>query len=163
MPLEWGIKRNIENSLYLFLIDKVDDESVTDFNNVNIPIRVGRKESKDWTLPCITVYLDNQTSERAEVGTNNRLKSYLIIMDIFATTEGERQDLSDWLEETVNDGFRYLTMAPSTNDPQSPIQVAGGLVSVNFVTNTRVALGQNVNPEDSHRHRISINTWISGS
>jgi len=163
MPLEWRTSRNIENSLYVFLTDQVDENSVTDSNNVNIPIRVGRKVSKDWTLPCITIYLDDKTSERAEVGSNNRLKSYLIIMDIYATNEGERLDLSDWLEETVNNGFRYFSMLPSTSGPQTPIQTACGLVEVNFVTNARVALGQNVDPEDAHRHRISINTWISGN
>ena len=163
MPLEWGIKRNIENSLYVFLTDKIDENNVTDSNNDKILIRVGRKVSKDWTLPCITIYLDDTTSERAEVGSNNRLKSYLIIMDIYATNDGERLDLSDWLEKIVENGFRYFSMLPSTSGPQTPIQTAGGLVEVNFVTNARVALGQNVDPEDAHRHRISINTWISGN
>jgi len=161
--LAWQISRNIENSLYEFLTDRVIDDSVTDANGVDIPIRVGRKEGNDWTLPCISIYLDTKTLSRAEIGSNNRLKLYLIIMDIYATNEGERQDLADWLETAVNDGFRYFSIAPSTLDPQDPIRVAGGLVEVNFLTNARVALGQNVDLEDAHRHRISINTWISGS
>jgi len=161
--LPWQISRNIENSLYEFLLDKVTEDSVTDINGNDISIRVGRKEDKDWTLPCITVYLDSKSLERAEIGSNNRLKTYLIIMDIYATNEGERQDLADWLEETVNNGFRYYSMVASSLTPNTPIKTAGGLVEVNFLTNARVALGQNIDQEDAHRHRISINTWISGS
>ena len=58
--LAWGKYRNLENSLYEFLDDKVTDDSVTDINDVLIPIRVGRKRDNDWTLPCITVYVDNE-------------------------------------------------------------------------------------------------------
>ena len=161
--LAWGLYRNLENSLYEFLTDKVTDDSVTDINDVLIPIRVGRKRDNDWTLPCITVYMDNETAERAEIGSNNRLEKYLIIIDIYATNEGERMDLANWLKDTINDGFRYFSIIPSKSDPQNPIKVSGGLVEVNFLTNARVALGQNVDLEDSHRHRISINTWISGT
>ena len=161
--LAWGRCRNIENSLKDFLTTQVVADSVTDINGVAVPIRVGRKEDNDWSLPCITVYLDNETAERAYIGSNQRLDSFLIIIDIFATNEGERLDLANWLKDTINDGFRYYAYTPSELDPQNPTKVAGGLVNINFLTNSRVALGQNVNIEDAHRHRISVTTWISGS
>lgn len=161
--LSWGITRNIENSLQEFLTAQVTTDSVTDINGIAVPIRVGRKEDNDWSLPCITVYVDNEVSPRAEIGSNNRLDSYLIIMDIFTTNEGERQDLAVWLKNSINNGFRYYAYTPSESTPLVPTKVAGGLVEVNFLTNARVALGQNVSIEDSHRHRISINTWISGT
>lgn len=161
--LAWQTYRCIENSLKDFLTTKVSDDSVTDINGVAVPIRVGRKEDNDWTLPCITFYLDNETAERAFVGSNQRLNSYLIIIDIFATNEGERLDLAQWLKDTINDGFRYYTYTPSASTPNVPTKVAGGLVNINFLTNSRVALGQNVDKEDAHRHRISVTTWISGS
>ena len=161
--LPWQVSRNIESSLKEFLIGAVADDSVTDIKGVAVPVRVGRKEDSDWTLPCITIYLDKKDSPRGFVGSNTRLKTYVIIIDIFATNEGERGDLADWLEEAINNGFRYYAYTPSESTPQTPTKVAGGLVELNFLTNARVALGQNVSDEDSHRHRISINTWISGS
>jgi len=161
--LDWGIYRNIENSLKDFLTEKVTEDSVTDINGTEVPVRVGRKTDNDWTLPCITVYLDNEIAERAFVGSNQRFDSYLLMIDIFATNEGERLDLAGWVKSTINDGFRYYASTPNESDPYNPTKVAGGLVNINFLTNARVALGQNVDAEDAHRHRISVLTWISGS
>jgi len=161
--LSWGTYRCIENSLMDFLTAKVITDVVTDIKGVSVPIRVGRKESDDWTLPCITLYVDNETSERAFLGSNTRLDSYLIIIDIFATNEGERCDLAEWVKSTINDGFRYYAYTPNESTPTVPTKVAGGLVSIDFLTNARVALGQNVDLEDKHRHRISVTSWISGT
>jgi len=161
--LAWSIFRNIENSLKEFLDYSIDENSVTDINGNNIPIYVGRRESSDWTLPCITVYLDNESSERAFIGSNERLNKYLIIIDIFATNEGERLDLASWLKDTINDGFRYYDYTPSESTPNSPIKISNKLVNIDFLTNARVALGQNVSPEDAHRHRISVSAWVSGN
>ena len=161
--LPWGIHRNIQSSLYDFLLAQVVTDEVTDDKGDNITVRVGRKNDKDWTLPCVTFYVDNETSPRAELGTNNRMNSYLVILDIYATNEGERADVAGWLKESIKNGFRYYAYTPSQATPQTPTKVAGGLVEVDFLTNARVALGQNVDEEDAHRHRISINTWISGT
>ena len=161
--LAWQTQRNIEMSLKDFLTAQVTADGVTGYDNVDVPVRVARKVDADWTLPCITAYVDSKSAPRAEVGSNNRLDTHLIIIDIYAVDEGQRQDLADWLEGAINDGFRYYAYTPSVGTPLVPTKVAGGLVEVNFVTNARVGLGQNVDPEDAHRHRISINTWISGS
>ena len=161
--LAWQLYRNLENSLKDFLDQKIIDDSVTDINDVNVPVRVGRKNDDNWTLPCISLYVESETLERFEIGSNNRDDRQLIIIDIYATNEGERLDLAKWLSTTINNGWRYYSYTPNIATPESPTKVAGGLVNVDFLTNTRVNLGQNTDEIDAHRHRVTINVWISGS
>jgi len=161
--LAWQLYRCLENSLKDFLDQKITDDSVTDINGVNVPVRVGRKNDDNWTLPCISLYVESETLERFEIGSNNRDDRQLIIIDIYATNEGERLDLAKWLSTTINNGWRYYSYTPNIATPESPDKVAGGLVNVDFLTNTRVNLGQNTDEIDAHRHRVTINVWISGS
>ena len=161
--LAWQLYRNLENSLKDFLDTKITTDSVTDINGVKVPVRVGRKNDNDWTLPCISVYMESETLIPFEIGSTLKDDRQLIIIDIYATNEGERLDLAKWLTTTINDGWRYYSYTPNIATPESPDKVAGGLVNVDFLTNTRVNLGQNSDELDAHRHRVSINVWISGS
>lgn len=153
--LTWNKLRNLENSLKDFLDGKVSNE------DIDCSIRVGRKEDNKWSIPCITLYVESQTSTRLEIGSNKRDNLHLMILDIYATNEGERLDLADWLSAAINDGFRYYSYTQNESNPESPTKVAGGLVGVEFVTNARVSLGQNIDETDKYRHRITINVWIA--
>ncbi len=159
--LDWSLYRNLENSLKDFLDTEVTNDSVTDINGNAVPVRVGRKEDDNWTLPCISLYFESETLPRLEIGSNNRDARELIILDIYATNEGERMDIAKWLTDTINDGWRYYSYLPNISTPETPNKTIGGWVSVNFLTNTRVILGQNIDELDAHRHRISISVWIS--
>lgn len=160
MALSWKATRNLENSLCDFLNTNLVSDGIDDINGTQIVARVGRKEDNDWDLPTITLYVDNKNLEKPYLGSNELNKVRLIIIDIYATNEGERSDLADWLVEIIKNGFTYYTYTPNGDTPD---KVAGNLVHVDFVTDTRVALGQNVDVEDAHRHRISINCDINQS
>jgi len=162
--LTWGLSKNLENSLKYFLDTKIALHSVTDIDGNLIPVRVGRKEDDNWTLPCISVYVESKVASRLEIGTNNRDETHLIIIDIYASSEGgegERLDLSDWLSSIINDGWIYYTYTVNVSTPESPTKADAGWASIDFLTNTRVNLGQNVSEFDQHRHRISVNAWIT--
>ena len=158
--LVWQYYRNLENSLKYFLETNVTTDSVTDINSVAIPIYIGRQNKQSWTLPCIAVYIDSDDlSQRLEIGSNKRLERTLIIIDIFATSEGERLDLAKWVADTINDGFTYYAYTVNIATPESPTKVANGLVNVDFLTNRRISLGQTIDEMDAHRHQISISVW----
>jgi len=159
--LSWKLYRNLENSLKDFLDTEINNDSVTDINGTNVPVIVGRKNDDNWTLPCISLYVESETLDRLEIGSNKRDARELIIIDIYATNEGERLDIAKWLIDTINDGFRYYTYTVNPSTPESPTKTQGGWVNVNFLSNTRVNLSQNIDELDAHRHRVSINVWIS--
>ena len=161
--LSWQLYRNEENSLRDFLTTEISNDGITDINGNAIPVRVGRKEDDNWTLPCIAVYFESETAPRFEIGSNNRDDRQLMIIDIFATDEGERVDLAKWVTDTINDGFRYYTYTVNQSTPESPDKVAGALLNVDFLTNGRVNLGQNVDQFDAHRHQITITVYMTGA
>ena len=154
---------NLENSLKDFLDTEINTDSVTDKDGTNVPVRIGRKESNDWTLPCISEYQESETSPKFEIGSTNTDDRFLIIIEIYATNDREQKDIARWLKETIKSGWRYYSYSYNVSNPESPTKVAGGWVGVDIVENTKVALGQNVDIWDAHRHRISINVWIGGS
>ena len=161
--MTWRLYRNLENSLKDFLDTEISNDSITDMNGIAVPVRIGRKEDDNWTLPCIALYMESETLERFEIGSNKRDDRQLLIIDIFATDEGERLDLTKWLIDAISNGFRYYSYSYNPSNPESPTKVAGDWVNIDFVENTRVILGQNIDIWDAHRQRISISVWISGS
>jgi hypothetical protein len=159
--LTWGPTTNVENSLKYFLDTEISEDNVTDMNGDLIPVRIGRKEDDNWTLPCISLYADSQTNEKIFIGSNQTDDRRLIIIDIFAENEGERQDVADWLVSKITNGWVYYTYTVNINTPLNPTKIASGNVNIDFVTNTRVNLGQNVALFDQHHHRISVNALIT--
>ena len=160
MALSWGKYRNLEKSLKYFLTTQISTDQIKDNGGTLIPVRVGRRESLDWTIPCISVYYESETAPRLFIGENTRDDQQLMIIDIYAENEGQRLDLAKWVTDTINNGWRYYTYVVNPSTPETPTKTAGGWVSLDFVTNMRVKLGENVDPSDAHRHRISIRVWI---
>ena len=162
--LDWQLYRCLENSLKDFLDIEILSDSVTDYNENIVSVRIGRKEDNEWTIPCIAIYYDAENSpDRLQLGSNKRNRRYLLILDIYAVDEGERLDLAAWLTKKLENGFRYYAYNIDVDNSESPTKTAEGLVNIDtFISNTRVALGQNVDEFDAHRHRISIQVWISG-
>jgi len=163
MALTWSTYRFLENSLVDKLNTTLVSGGILDVEGRQIVARVGRKEDNNWVLPCISVYLDSVVSPKEFVGSNVTLDVNLLIIDIYATNEGERLDLAKWVYSTIRDGFRFYSYTYNASSPATPTTVAGRWIHVNFISNTRVALGQNVEYEDAHRHRISIDCDINGS
>ena len=159
--MTWRLYRNLENSIKFFLDSQISVDALTGDNGVDVTVRVGRREDNNWALPCISVNYESETAPRFEMGSNKRDERYLLIVDIYATNEGERCDLAKWFVDTINDGFRYYTYAYNSSDPESPTKTAVGWANIDFLSNTRVNLGQNIDLIDAHRHRISLNVWIS--
>lgn len=162
--LPWSTERNIENSLAEFLQDAVDNTSLTvlDENGSAKPvaIRVGSEFNANWTLPIITLYSDSRSSPRLSVGSNLRLKTFLLIIDIRALDVGMQQDLTDWLETTINDGFPFYEYTPNGSDPLNPNKTRIGLASIEFISNLPVRFGETADLPDKYRQNITISCYI---
>lgn len=163
MILEWNDTRSLENSLAEFLQDAVDTASLTVENDkgeaLPIHIRVGYEFDEDWKLPVISFYVDTKPSPRGFVGSNARIKTYSMIVDIRAFNRRMQQDLTDWFEQTINDGFPFYQYTPS-GDPENPTKVLAGLASLEFVLNIPLKFGDNVDLIDKYRQNITLSIFI---
>lgn len=162
MALLWHERRNLENSFVDFLSNQASGLTVFHKGEEkSLDIRVGRSPREDWNLPVISFYLDNRLAPRSFVGNNKRIKTYLAIIDIRALDDGMRQDLADWIGDIINDGFDFYNYSPDSTNPDITNTVADGKVSVDFVTDTVITTGENVDIFDKYRHNISVNLQIN--
>jgi hypothetical protein len=162
MILKWDSIGNLENSLYDFLNTAIQagPVQVLDDNGVakNLQVRVGDKFDTDWGLPVIQIYHDsNPSAPRLSVGSNMRDTRYLIVIDIRANNHTNRQNIADWVVDTINEGFPYYEYTPNGENPTKTLM---GNLGFDFVTNQKVNLGEDVSIYDKYRHRITISCWI---
>ena len=160
--MSWGLYRNLQASLKDFLVAQAVTDSLVDINDESVTFRIGKSNS-DWELTTVGMYFESETAERFELGSNNRDDKQLVIIDIYAKNEADRLDISKWLVDSINNGWRYYTFTGNAVTPDSPTKVAGGLVNVNFLSNAPVSLGNSTIEFEAHRHQITINVWITGS
>lgn len=165
MPnLPWSTERNLENSLIEFLQAEIaSGYTVSDLNGdtKNISVRVGYAVNADWELPVVSAYTDSRTAPRLSIGSNKRQKAYLLILDVRALDTGMQQDLVDLVMDKINDGFPYYTYTPS-GDPLNPTKVQTGYVSLQFISNIPLRLGDTVDMIDKFRQNITISCTIEG-
>lgn len=165
--LPWQKMRNVENSLVEFLQDAVSTASLTiideNGNTQNVLVRAGFKFNDDWELPVISVYVDTKTATRLSVGSNRRANTYLVIIDIRSLDKGSQLDLTEWVQETINDGAPFYVYTPNPGDPDNPTKVQNGIISVDFISNVSLRLGDGAEIWEKYRQNITLSCTISNS
>ena len=117
--------------------------------------------NNEWTLPVVQIYFDSKLSPRLSIGGNKRQKSYLFILDIRALDKGGQIDLTDWVEETINDGFDFYEYSTNSSQPTVVNKARNGYVSLDFISNLPLKLGDNVETFDKYRQNITISVTIT--
>lgn len=160
--LDWQIRRSLEDSLAEYLQAEVIGLTVFyKGKDETIDIRVGNAPQQDWKLPNVSVYMDTRTAPRGFIGNNKRLPSYLMIIDVRALDDGMRSDLTEWLTNTINDGFDVYDYSPKAGDPENPNKSLIGKASIDFVTDTPIRTTQNAELFEKFRQNISISITIA--
>jgi hypothetical protein len=167
MILIWQISTAIENSLIELLRGEVINQSLQllDGNGIakTVNIYAGRELNNDWNLPLIQVYLDSKPdASRLEIGSNIRLRSYQIIIDIRTLLPGQETNLGDWIEEVINDGFVIYNYVPNSINPEIPAKIELGYGRVDFITSLPIPGYDDADKYDQNRYRISLKVWVQG-
>ena len=167
MILTWAISTNIENSLIELLRSEVSSHSLQlfDVNGVSKAVNVyaGRELNNDWNLPLIQVYLDSKPdANRLEIGSNIRLRSFQLIIDIRTLLPGQETNLADWVEEQINNGITIYDYTPNSVNPEVPAKSILGHGRVDFISSLPVLGYDDADVVDQNRYRITIKVWING-
>jgi hypothetical protein len=167
MILHWEISTNIENSLIEFLRNEITSNSLQllDVNGVakTVNVYAGRELNNDWNLPLIQVYLDSKPdANRLEIGSNKRLRSFQVIIDIRTLLPGQESNLADWVEEKINNGVTIYDYIPNSSNPDAPSKVVLGYGRVDFITSLPVLSWDDADVFDKNRYRLTIKVWING-
>jgi hypothetical protein len=164
--LTWGITSNIENSIIDFLQSEITNDSLTllDANGIAKPISVyvGREVNQSWNLPLIQVYLDSKPDlGRLEIGSNLRLKSWLIIFDIRTILPGQETNLADWVETVINDGVTIYDYTINSLNPPVPVKSILGHGRIDFISSNLIPSYDDADVYDKNRYRISAKLWLN--
>ena len=165
--LHWQIGTNIENSIIEFLRDKVTAQSLQllDVNGVakTVNVYAGRELNNSWSLPLIQVYLDSKPdANRLEIGSNKRLRSFQVIIDIRTLLPGQETNLADWVESEINDGLTIYDYTPNLSNVDLPTKTVLHYGRVDFITSLPVLSWDDADVYDKNRYRITCKIWING-
>jgi len=165
MILSWQTATNIENSLIEFLRNKITEQSLQllDSNGVAKTVNVyAGRDIGDWNLPLIQLYYDNSPDlNRLEIGSNKRLKSWQIIIDVRTFLPGQETNLADWVEQKINNGFTVYDYTPNSLNPENPAKTTIGHGRVDFISSLPTPSYEDADVYDQNRYRLTIKVWIN--
>lgn len=151
MSTPFRTNRNVE----LSVLDYLETELASHWSGVTLV--KGFQQAYKSTLPVVCVRLLNTASNRKEIGNYELRKLHTIVIDIFATSDGQRLDLADFIVDTIAEGIPYYIFTNISGTNAELEKVADGKLVVNsFIDNSRVDFGDDVEPQDRFRHIISF-------
>ena len=93
--------RNVELSTLYYL----ETNLATDWSDVTVVKTFKQVYAKNINLPIVCLRLADTASKRLEIGSKTLDDIYLIIIDIFANSDGMRLDLAYYIKDKLKDGW----------------------------------------------------------
>jgi len=152
----YRISRNIEASL----IDRITTDLAADGWS-GLRIEKSFAEVYKGTLPCICINALEIRPEKLEIGNKRNLKYFTVNIRIFATSDGQRLDLSDWLLDKLEDDTDYYSYT-ITGGIVSAKVLTGRIVITNFFDDRKELVNTEIlEKEDRYRHLLSFETIVA--
>jgi len=98
--------RNLEASI----IDHINSYltgSAPDWEDLDVVKTWSQIEEDNLTPPIICVRSGVSTHGRIELGSDSTLRNPQILIDVFASSDGQKLDLADWLVSILKGGCTY--------------------------------------------------------
>lgn len=151
MASYYSTTRNCELSTLKFIEDNID----LDWSSVNV-IKSWSERSK-VANPVICVSLEDVNYERKELGNTEYRDTYIFNIDIYATSEAMRLDLSHYVINTLNPGWTYYTIEKGSGTSRTLTYTSAGRCRIDSIfSNNKVDLGAMGDVKDKYRQNILI-------
>jgi hypothetical protein len=152
----YRISRNIEASI----IDRITADLVTD-GWTGIYVEKTTAEIYGGHFPAILVNVQEIRPEHLEVGSKTYLKYFTIYIRIFASNDGQRLDLSDWLLEKLEDDTDYYAYT-ITNGIVSAKVLTGKVVITRILDNRKELTNTEIlESQDRYRNLLSFEAIVA--
>lgn len=155
---KYRVSRNLEASLLDFVVAQL---ASANWNNIVVEKSFSRiaglqmDQAKNQAAICIRASDTNR--KRVELGSDLVVRSELVLIDVFATSDGQRLDLVDFLGEILIRGVPYYEYQTAPNSVLQKIQ--NGRIRVLTMDDTPVNFGvdkSSLDVQDRYRHTISL-------
>lgn len=147
----FSVKRNVE----LSVVQHIQDQTASAWDNITV-VKAFLK-AYSTTLPVISVRMLDTQSFRREVGSNSLRQRFTFIVDIFASSDGMRLDLADFIVDIIKDGCKYYSY--SHNSASREIldkDEMGRITLISFDSDSRVEINSEASEHDKFRHSITF-------
>lgn len=152
--------RNIEASLIDFL--KAQFASAN-WSNISVEKSFSRAQeiaakmdiSTNAAVVCVRASDTNR--KRAQIGSDSLIRSELVLVDVFATSDGQRLDLVDFIISELKSGCAYYEYKTDKNSTEEKTQK--GRVTINSFDDKPVNFDtdkSSLEVQDRFRHLISL-------
>lgn len=149
-----GLYRNSRN-LELSIIQYTETQLAGSWSNVTVEKSFARCYS--ISLPVICIRCGTTLHNKVEIGSNSTIRNAQILIDIFASDDGNRLDLKDFLIGIYKAGCVYYEYA-ITNGVVSN-KTAKGRIRVLKITDEVINFNTSkdeLDVTDRHRHLITL-------
>jgi len=156
--MSYRISRNIEASIIQYLQTQLVSDG---WNDVSVEKTFSRVYSSEISVPIICVRISDTIHEHIEIGSNSTRRTPLVLLDIFASSDGNRLDLKDYLISKLKHGCSYYEYTIVNGQIDS--KVLNGKIKTIGISDTIVDLAiekSNLDPKDRYRHLISLNITL---
>lgn len=142
----YRLQRNIEASLINYI-----KNNLTIDNWHCIRVEKSFANAYDGELPCIVVMAENRPYTRIEIGSKQIFQDVDISIRIFATNDGLRLDLSDWLLDKLLEQIDYYEYIVIGNDESS--ELSGKINIIGNINSKKELLNsESLSDYDKYRH-----------
>lgn len=155
-----GIYR-LSRSLEASLVDAITTAANTSWNGTRVIKNFTEVYDKKATMPAICITLAETENPHREVGSTEVLKNHIVNFRIFATDDGMRMDMADWLIDLLKVGFDYYTYTVAGGIVTT--KTKAGYININrFTANQKEYLNlENIDVRDRYRHLITCEIRVA--
>ena len=145
--------RNLELSTLYYLEQQFPD----DWSGVTIVKTFKNAYAKSTAVPIVCVSLIDTNNTRLEIGSNTLEERYLIAIDIFARSAGQRLDLAAYIKGLLKTGWVHYDFSHTSGDKSTLTRTANGRDYVtDWLTDARIDITGGEEQKDKFRHNISV-------
>lgn len=148
--------RNIEASIIDWIVTELSNDGWKDINVYKVFAQVYKKG-----LPAILINVNNIDTTELEIGSKRHLNLYTIYFRIFANSDGNRLDLSDWLLEELEDDIDYFEYIIDNGIVSDKI-LKGRIAIRKILRNERELVNtEGLEKEDRYRQLITVQCYLA--
>lgn len=143
--------RSIEASL----IDYLTTELEASWSNISVEKTFA--EIKKISLPSVCIRVGDTVHAKAEVGGDSTVRTVQVLIDIFASSDGQRLDIKDFIVKKIKSGCIYYDYVIVNGQVQS--KIANGRVRVMDIDDSGVNFDtdkERLDPHDRYRSLITL-------
>jgi hypothetical protein len=145
--------RNCELSLLYYL----EQSFASDWSGITVVKAFKQVYTKEISLPIVCVHLAETTTTRLEIGTDTLDDRYLLMIDVFARSDAQRLDLTDYIKNKLKTGWIHYDHSHVSGDNSQLVRTENGRDYVTeFVSDTRIDIPDSEDEKDKYRNLISI-------